>query len=30
MTESQRKGLPDDPFGQHLAAKAPLKRQHTP
>ncbi|MCG9965848.1 hypothetical protein [Shewanella cutis] len=28
MTESKRKGLPDDPFGQHLAAKIPLKRPH--
>ncbi len=28
MTESKRKHLPDEPFGQHLAAKITLKRQH--
>ncbi|MGL4895835.1 MAG: hypothetical protein ACRC47_13460 [Shewanella sp.] len=28
MTESKSKGLPDEPFGQHLAAKITLKRQH--
>ncbi|MDX5997004.1 hypothetical protein HRJ35_07835 [Shewanella oneidensis MR-1] len=28
MTESKSKGLPDEPFGQHLAAKTTLKRQH--
>ncbi|MEE2030240.1 hypothetical protein DIKCMJMK_04141 [Shewanella oneidensis] len=28
MTESKSKGLPDEPFGQHLAAKITLKGQH--
>ncbi len=28
MSESQSKGLPDELFRQHLAAKTTLKRQH--